>query len=361
MTSVQAGFTLCVKASLFTGSDAIEGEIVDFTVSQGSLRPASATTDATGIATTYIDSTEAMLGASTISAAYLTQSAAVNYAYTSVPSQSPTVSLTLFDDSCTTQVNSIEAGNTFCLKAGLIQNGQPIAGEVVSFASPIGTLRESTVLTDADGFAINYLDSTSTITGAASATASFGSFSAVQNYQFTALSTTSNSNISLSVLDESCTNALNSVSAGSSLCLQASLIRENSPVGDAIITFAAPLGTLRQTTALTNSNGVASVLLDSATTVFGAAIASASFESVSASQNYQFTDSPSQQSTRLTLDIRDSGCQALTNNTSAGTALCLILTLTKDDVPQVNELISFTAPLGPLSQSSTLTDTDGIA
>jgi hypothetical protein len=363
-TAAVAGTTLCLRAILLEDGQPFANQIINYSTTLGILRQSSKLTNDNGIAEVLFDSTVDLLGAATATASFdspVTISSTANFEYSAfVPStQVLSISLVLLDQNCQGQVTTVVAGNTLCMKAGLFQNGLPIKDQIITFVAPLGALRQTTVLTDATGFAITYLDSTTALTGAATATVAFDTITAAQNYQFSPLSNGASATISLVMLDTNCSTTQNSLPAGSSYCLQAVLFKNNQPVVGEIINFDAQLGSLRPASALTNAAGVATVFLDSTTTMLGASIATASFDTVSSAQNYQFTDAVSQDGVHLTLQVLDADCTNPVSSATAGTALCLHGTLKQGATPLPDEVVAFVATIGTLQQTTALTNASG--
>ncbi len=365
LTNVAAGSTVCVKAGLFNDNTPIVGEVINFTTTQGTARQTSALTDAGGIATILIDSDTTILGAATVTASSLNQSTSQNFQYTEFVVAN--LSLTVLDASCTTPVDTTIATSTLCLKAELTRNGTPQIAQIITFTAPLGTVRQATSLTDNNGVATVFLDTIDTDIGASTATANFttanDAVSATDNYQLTAASPQSvPTAVSVSIYDSSCTTETNSFTAGTTVCLQAILVDDEVPVANEIITFAAPLGSLRQSTALTNTAGIARVLLDSNDTQLGAAAANVSFATLIGTANYEFTSGNSQPIQEPTIELSTLQDGTAKNRFRVGENIQLQATVNDgNNSPLQDSIIRFTAERGQLATDSALTDINGQA
>lgn len=358
--------TSTIKVSVLVKNDfgrAVSGVTVTFTSSKGTLTPAATITDGSGRATIDLVTTDIDLGLVSLAATATVDgkelTAAKNIAVTVQNTQSNSLTLEVLEQTCTTPVTTVKAGVVLCLKAVLSLDGAGVEDQIVSFAAPIGSIRQGTVLTDADGIAITFIDSIESDVGAATATASVGTATTSQNYQLTQPQGTSSPTISMVILDSSCTFELNRAAAGTTFCLQASLSENDAPIASALINFSVNLGTLQQNSALTNSAGVASVLLTSTNILLGGATATASFQQFQATQDYEFTNGVPQDNTVIELFVFDMTCTNQTVSVSAGSTLCLRVTLIRDNSPLPGEIVEFTSTSGTLRQDSALTDANG--
>lgn len=171
--------------------------------------------------------------------------------------------------------NSFTADETICIRASLTRDGSAANNEVVSFATSaqLGGLSNSTALTNTNGIAeINITNPDQNI-GAANVTATFGELNDSQGYEYTALPVVEEvvPQISIGMLRNG--EPTNRFQAGQQAQIQALLLDgDNSPITNQIVNFsvsgAGPL--LTPGTALTNTNGIAQVNLDSTETDQGA-------------------------------------------------------------------------------------------
>ena len=365
ITVIEAGQNVCLKTSVFDGTTPITNQVVEFSATRGSPSPDSSLTDSSGVATTTITSTTDIIGASIITAnteidgTTYSNSANIEFSpFISDDDPDPVIDISLYAENCLNETNTAQSTEALCVRINLSQDGDPLSDQIIQLDAPVGTLRQTSGLTDINGNFLTYIDSVVRETGASTLTVTYQSFVKQLNYQFVPF-TTNTANLNLTVLNETCSAEQNSIVAGESLCFQASLFSNNQAVANAIVAFEAPLGSLRQLTALTNSAGVAQAIIDSTDTTIGAAIATVSYDGVTNTANYQFSESPSQNQTDLLLTVRDSNCQNLTNETQAGTPLCLIANIKENGEPKSGQLFSFDVPFGTLEPASVLSDENG--
>ncbi|MFT5161495.1 MAG: hypothetical protein ACI9FJ_000060, partial [Alteromonadaceae bacterium] len=363
MNRAASGNSLCIQASLVQNNQPLSDALITFAASLGTLQQTTALTNAIGVATVVLNSTNNILGAASASVTFEQVTTRQNYEFTSgTPQDTTTITLSVLDANCAAQVTDITAGNTFCLQASLIKSNQPLSNQVVDFSVTSGTLRPASALTNSAGVVSVFVDSTTNLLGAGVATATFGTFNAAKNYQYTDGTPQQGSEtLSLSILDTSCNAPVSSAPAGITLCLQASLIKDNQPQIGTIVSFATTLGNLRQNSALTNAAGVVTVFLDSTIDLLAAGIVTASTSQLSASQNFEYTSSAPQGPTDISLTILDSSCTTPTNSITAGSTLCLQAILLAAQTPIEGEVITFAAPIGTLRQQTALTNSAGIA
>jgi len=185
-----------------------------------------------------------------------------------------TLDLTALDGDCqATNDTSFTVGDTICVQARLLENGNPATGQVVNFTGTLGTLSQDSKLTDNNGISeINITSDTSNI-GASTLTATYNDLSANLNYEFLSTATAnSQPSIQISLLKNG--QSVSRFKAGEDVQLQADLVDgNNTPLSNNIIEFSAAAGNLATTSALTN-NGIAQVVLTATDTDIGAAIAS---------------------------------------------------------------------------------------
>ena len=275
----------------------------------------------------------------------------------------PVIALAILDSDCETPQPSQSAGSPLCLRATLSQDGDGLAGEVVSFSAGIGTLRQETALTNNLGIAEVLLDSTSTIVGAATATVSFGAISDSANYEF--VPPQSNRVLSLnSYTGENCNIEASSFTAGTTFCLIAKLTQSSAPVKGEIIDFTVPIGTLQQNTALTDEDGFAQVKVESNSETLGAATARADFGTVSDTTNYELVaddgSTPTNTPEIILTGKNEQGDTVV--RFSADETLQLEAELTDENgVLLKDHIITFNAERGSLNSPSALTGDDGKA
>lgn len=185
-----------------------------------------------------------------------------------------TLDLTALNANCqATNDASFTAGDTICIQARLLENGNAASGQVINFTAALGTLSQASKLTDNNGISEIRISSDSSNIGAATLTATHNDLSTTLNYEFLSASTTSSQpRIQISLIKNG--QSVSRFKAGEDVQLQANLVDgSNNPLSNNIVTFAAAAGNLATTTALTNS-GIAQVALTATNADIGAAIAS---------------------------------------------------------------------------------------
>ncbi|WP_144212357.1 Ig-like domain-containing protein [Shewanella donghaensis] len=174
------------------------------------------------------------------------------------------------------------------------------------------------------------------------------------------------------VVNGQCAEATDQLSFGvsESFCAVAQLKQGNSNVNGAIVSFVPDFGQVSADSTLTNSSGVASVLINTIDNTVGAGTLIVShtptdtdLESVSASRNYEFIDSgtiPTPETISLNASITQAG-QAVTRFKIDQAVLLTAVVLDGTNQPLANQLITFQAGNASLSPDSALTTADGIA
>ena len=250
----------------------VGGKLVTFAVSSAiaNLTPATALTDATGVASVSIVPVSA--GAATLSATIAVGTTpTVGQADFAVSAPSaigaPSVKTTLLNANGTVVTNLL-VGSAFSARALVLDAaGLPVIGRVVTFSinSGIATLSPSTALTDASGIAS--VAAVPLAAGAAtlSASASIGSLTASGQSDF---GVQAGGSLGTPTLKAAIVNAANvattSITVGSSYFARATVTdASGSPVIGRLVTFAvsSPIATLNPATALTDSTGAASVAI----------------------------------------------------------------------------------------------------
>lgn len=158
------------------------------------------------------------------------------------------------------------------------KNNNAITNKAVSFTAPIGLLSVASKLTDSKGLAIVSITNNSLALGAATANASVGEISSQNvDYEFIESNTAVIQPRLMTVM------RLNDVPVNQFKVDQevqiSSTLTDNTGKGIAnkIITFSADVGTFNTTTALTNSQGVASVIFSDNNSVIGAGVLTSSY------------------------------------------------------------------------------------
>lgn len=203
--------TITLQAKVTDENNAlILNKAVSFSVSTGSLNPASTLTNSEGIATVYITNESLSLGAGIASATIGEVSAqTIDYEFlesdTSNILPNLTTVMTLNNDS----VNQFKANQEVQMTSTLTDgNGQGISGKIIAFTADIGTLSIITALTNNQGVANVTLTGNDNIIGAGVLTSSYSldentNINSTLNYQILSAAAIIDSNIRLGYFDES--------------------------------------------------------------------------------------------------------------------------------------------------------------
>jgi len=304
-TSISFASPAKVSATFKNGrGDPIAGAVITFTTEAtlGTFDPTAGTalTDANGVASVTLNSSTAS-GAGTVTASGTTTPvgsttpstyrATVTYSTTAGGSGAPTFSVTLTDPTTNAARTSVAPQNPARVTATLRNsNGTGFAGAVVRFTTTttVGTFVPSngSAVTDANGNA-SVLLFPSTASGSDLVTAATsvqfpGIFGASTFTGSVAYTSTAASAITVALTDPTTGAARTSITAGSPARVSATLRQTSgAPSVGTVVTFTTDplLGVFSPTngTALTDSNGVANVLLSPASlTTAGAATVTAS-------------------------------------------------------------------------------------
>ncbi|NQY65038.1 MAG: Ig-like domain-containing protein [Alteromonadaceae bacterium] len=177
------------------------------------------------------------------------------------PLVASSIVLTLFNNDGVIK-QSFDKAETISLQATVYdQNNQLLGGQIVSFSAAIGTLSQTSKLTNSEGQAIVILNNETFAIGAAIAEVSTADFSSTINYEFIN-NEVINPFPSLSselLLDNV---AVNQFKANQTIQITSKLIdANNQPLANKIINYTADIGILSTSSSLTNSNGIATVTL----------------------------------------------------------------------------------------------------
>jgi hypothetical protein len=165
------------------------------------------------------------------------------------------------------------------------------------------------------------------------------------------------------ILDAQCESTASiSFQAGQSLCVRASLPQSVSNRSGQIIEFSTPLGTLATSSRVTDSNGIADVLISSTTGDIGAASVTATFNNVSSQANYEFLapvatpiSLPS-----LALSVLKNGVPSNRFTTDEQVTLQAQLNDNTGN-PIAGEIVNFSVGKGLLNTGEALTNNMGVA
>jgi hypothetical protein len=170
-------------------------------------------------------------------------------------------------------------------------------------------------------------------------------------------------NVSISTLNTDGESQI-SFDHASPITLQARVVDQNSdPVVGSRVNFTSDLGTLSVNAKLTDSDGIAAVTILNSTGELSAGTATATINELSSSTDYEYTNN-----SIPTITIPPSIDTQLLNNGTATNRFkanenvqVLATLLDSDGNPYANQIVNFTADVGALSISSTLTTSDGVA
>jgi hypothetical protein len=346
--SVDAANPRTVTATLLDAGTPVANEVVTFTTSLGVLDPTSGTalTDAAGQATIIL-AAGTVEGAGVVTATVATGEAdTLGFDSAGDGAVSGSRSLAISIDN-----PSVDAANPRTLTATLLDGGAPVANEVVTFTSTLGSLdpASGTALTDAAGQAtITLTAGTVEGAGVAAATVATGE---TDSLGFS--SAGDEVSIEDRILDLVIDNP--SVDAANPRNLTATFTDGGVPIAGQLITFSTTIGVLDPSsgTALTDVAGVATMII-TAGTIEGAGVVTAT--SVTGETNsVGFTtagdDSPNA-GRSLSIAIDNTSVDAANPRT-------LTATLTDDGAAVVGEVVTFTTTLGALDPVSGTALTDG--
>jgi len=158
------------------------------------------------------------------------------------------------------------------------ENNDLIPNKAVSFSASIGSLAITSKLTNNEGLAIVYLTNESFSLGAGTVSANVGDITAQGiDYEFVESDASEflPSLTTVMTLDDVSVNQFN---INQEVQITSTLTNGNGQgIGNKIITFTADIGTLNTTTALTNSQGIANVILSGSEKIIGAGVLSSSY------------------------------------------------------------------------------------
>lgn len=169
--------------------------------------------------------------------------------------------------------------------------------------------------------------------------------------------------LSITLLDESCESSIdNSIEQGTSFCLQATYTENSSPVSGIRVDFTASIGSLDLASRLTDSSGIATVLVSTTDSTLGAAEASASAESITDTAAYEILQASTSEVGTPSISIAIFQNDLSVNRFRAGTSVQVQATLVDaNQQPISNEIVTFTAERGSLATDTGLTDSSGVA
>ena len=277
------------------------------------------------------------------------------------------ISLSVLDENCQILTTpQVIAGNSFCIQAKLIKNNLAVTNTSVNFSAPTGTISPPSTLSDENGIAQVMLNSDITDVGSNTITASVADVSASADYEFLESNEPDPNapvQLSLEMLNAQCNPiGLPSFTAGDTICVKANLTKNESPVSGLTVVFDAPLGTLRQRSKLTDTNGNAIIYLDSDSASVGAATLTATQAESSTTQSYEFINNDNGISDLPTLNVQMLKNGVASNQFKQGETILVQVQLTDPALlPLENQIINLTVESGTLDAPAVLTNTEGIA
>lgn len=189
---------------------------------------------------------------------------------------------------------SFEENETITLQARVTdENNNIVPNKAISFFTSIGSLPISSKLTNSEGLAIVYLTNESFELGAGSASANVGEINSQGvDYEFIAPDS-SELPLHLSTVMTLESVSVNQFKTDQSVQITSKLIdKDGQGIANKIVTFTADIGTLNTSTALTNNQGIASVILSGSENTLGAGVLSSSYSlsdsiTINSTLNYQ--------------------------------------------------------------------------
>ena len=344
-TIAAGGSTTVVRASVVTDAGAISGILVNFATNLGTLSAGSATTDASGIAQVTLQSSSSV-GTATVTASSGGFSSSTQVEYTAGAPSSVRVSLapsTVAPNRATTVVARVTD-----------VNGNAVGDERVEFSAPSGAgifqatgANTGAAVTSADGVAqLTYTPDGSSTSVPLTATTSSGVSGAAT------LSIDPNAEAVTSV---ALTLGTMQVSVGGSTALRATVTGANGPLSGVSVSFAATLGTLSATSAMTNASGIAEVTLQAPSTI-GTATVRAISAGFSDQADVQFVAAAP---ARVETSASPTGVQI------GGTSIIRAAVFDSDNNPVSAVTVLFDLPTNNsgavLASSSATTDANGVA
>ncbi|PKG55741.1 Ig-like domain-containing protein [Shewanella sp. GutDb-MelDb] len=283
--SFDASESFCAVAHLKQDGSNRNGKLIAFTASFGELSATSKLTDTNGLAEVIISNAAGTENAGTLTASFTEGETTVNSSrnYQFTPSTSPsTYTLTSAIINGDTVVTQFKAEDTVKLQAKFIdQQGQGVAGQIVTFTAGSATLAPNTALTDVSGIAqVNYTPTDSEL-GATTMSVSINylskDYQSSMPYEVLAKDTTPDGpsyTLNTAIINGS--TIVTQFKAEETVQLQAQFLDELSQgVAGQMVTFAAGSAALNPSSALTNASGIAQVNYTPSKTELGAASMSA--------------------------------------------------------------------------------------
>ena len=240
------------------------------------------------------------------------------------------------------------------------QFGQAMSNQAVDFTSTLGTLSQTSKLTDSNGLASIKLTNNALEVNAGSVNVSILTFTQTLAFEFVETQA-SGLNIKLEALDDQDNISL-SFDKNEVITLQARITGpNNAPVAGQVVNFSANIGVFFPSSKLTDSTGLAQVSLSNDALVIGADTITATSQGLSASLNYEFLDDATNEiAPTLTTKIMLNGVAI--NRFNADQSVKITSTLIDaNNLPIAGRIIAFSADIGSLDTNTALTNDQGVA
>ncbi|OQX19665.1 MAG: hypothetical protein BWK80_36615, partial [Desulfobacteraceae bacterium IS3] len=351
ITEITAGGAARLSALLTSESGTpIPNKPVVFWTSSGAVSPDSAMTDSEGKASVLLIAGSSGIGEA--SASSEGRSASVSFKI-----QEPAgnvMSLRLTDDKGN-EISELNAGATVRLIASLkSESGSPIPNELVKFTAKSGKVYPSEAVTDSEGKAAVLLTAGS-VEGMYLAEASGGDCSASTAFKIT-VPEPEDIGISLKLSDDK-GNDITELNTGASARLTALLTYESgTAIPNKTVSFTTDSGKIYPETALTDSEGKATVLLIVAS-AGEVGNASASSQGHKADVSFKITvKEPS-----LSLKLTDDKGNEIAELAAGASARLTAVLISESGTPMPNETVNFSTDSGRVYPYSSTTDGEGKA
>lgn len=171
--------------------------------------------------------------------------------------------------------------------------------------------------------------------------------------------------MSIEILDSNCESVSeNSFTTDENICVQATLTSDGNAVSGEIVNFSlgSSIAQLSSDTALTNSSGVAQTIISSTSSTSGATIVTATYDTATATANFQYEASASSDP-ELSMTSYREDCATPAQSFGTNETICVLAELTQGETPLSNEIVNFalSSGLGSLDRTTALTNAQGIA
>jgi len=385
--SVGGAYTASAQVTDSSGANA-PGKLVTFSLSSNlaSLATATAVTGSNGVAAVTIYPTPGAIAGGVSLTATTTVSSApiastINFTSNGGQNANGAIAVGIYTQNTLLSNAVVNIGNSgsYYVNARLTNAaGSPVANTVVNFnlTSGLATLGSGTALTNSNGIASVSISPTLGASSGAltvNANAILNGASIVSSYDFSSSGASSGSQVNVSIKNNNTNLPVSAIDTSSTYSVSAQLLDSSgNPISGRSVTFGvnSSLVTLGQTTALTGSNGIATVgiapTVGSSIAGAAAVTASAVVNGVNVSGAMEFsTTRGSNASPAVVASVVGVGptYQSYSSVTSS-TGVWAQARLTDANGNAVaGKLVNFSVstPLATLSPSTALTDSSGVA